>query len=122
MKGQPLIPFLLIAVAGIFLMLILSFVGLGDFGEEAEENGNGEENGEENGEDAVEVGEEVYEQDCLSCHGENMEGDTGPAIEGQDPDAVITAIEEGPGSMPEGLVDGEDAEAVAEYVSEGGGD
>ncbi|QDI89790.1 cytochrome c [Salicibibacter halophilus] len=116
MKGQPLIPFLLIAVAGISLMLILSFVGLGDPAgeeEEGEENGNGEE-------EAVDVGVELYEENCLSCHGENMEGDSGPAIEGQSADEVMTAIEEGPGSMPEDLVTGEDAEAVAEYVEEGG--
>ncbi|QQK75838.1 cytochrome c [Salicibibacter cibarius] len=113
MKGQPLIPFLLIAVAGISLMLILSFVGLGEPAEEEE----GEENGEE---ESVDAGAEIYEENCLSCHGENMEGDSGPEIEGQGVDEVMTAIEEGPGSMPEGLVSGEDAEAVAEYVEEGG--
>ncbi|AXF54705.1 c-type cytochrome [Salicibibacter kimchii] len=114
MKGQPLIPFLLIAVAGIAIMLILSFVGLGDpAGEEAEENGNGEE-------EAVDVGAELYEENCLSCHGENMEGDSAPEIAGQSADEVTSAIEEGPGSMPEDLVTGEDAEAVADYVEEGG--
>nr|WP_221434231.1 cytochrome c [Geomicrobium halophilum] len=95
-------------------MLVLSFVGLSQPGEE-------DENGDENGEEAsVEMGAELYEENCLSCHGDDMEGETGPAIAGDDPDTVLSAIEEGPGTMPEDLVTGEEAEAVAEYVSEGG--
>lgn len=113
MKGQPLIPFLLIAVAGLFLMLILAFIGLGQPGEEEEENGNGDDS-----DDPVEVAEAIYEESCLSCHGDNMEGAAGPPIAGHDTDAVLTAIEEGPGSMPADLVSGEEAELVADYVSQ----
>ncbi|GAK12414.1 hypothetical protein JCM19039_2185 [Geomicrobium sp. JCM 19039] len=43
-----------------------------------------------------------------------------PGIEGVAADDVLAAIDEGPGSMPPGLVSGEDAEAVAAYVENGG--
>ncbi|WP_018923734.1 c-type cytochrome [Salsuginibacillus kocurii] len=117
MQAKPLIPFFLIAVIGLVLMLSLSFVGLNQQVDPDEEE-NGEENGEDTEEidDPIELGEQVYEENCLSCHGDNLEGASGPGIEGYDHDGTIEAIEEGPGSMPDGLVDGEEAEAVAEYV------
>ncbi|GAK00631.1 MULTISPECIES: cytochrome c [unclassified Geomicrobium] len=65
-------------------------------------------------------GASLYEENCLSCHGQDMQGESGPGIAGMGEDEVINAIAEGPGSMPENLVEGEDAEAVAAYVAEGG--
>ncbi|GAK11478.1 cytochrome c [Geomicrobium sp. JCM 19039] len=116
MKGQPLIPLALIAGVGICLMLVFSFIGLGAGGEEGEE---GNENGEEmDTDDPVALGEQLFEDSCLSCHGDAGAGGTaGPPVAGLDMDVVIQAIEEGPGAMPDGLVSGEEAEAVAEYVS-----
>ncbi|PSL45008.1 cytochrome c550 [Salsuginibacillus halophilus] len=116
MKRSPLIPFLMIAIFGILLMLSISFFGVtqqAEILEDDEENGEEEE---EEFEDPIEHGEAVYEESCLQCHGDNLEGGSGPAIDGYDADDTLQAIEEGPGSMPAGTAEGEDAEAVAEYV------
>ncbi|PSL42739.1 cytochrome c551 [Salsuginibacillus halophilus] len=91
--------------------------------EEAADDDNGdEEEADDDGEgetyDADEM-EAVYEQNCLSCHGENLEGDGGnPGIQGLDEDSVHTAIEEGPGAMPADLVEGEEAEELSAWVAD----
>ncbi|GAK11653.1 hypothetical protein JCM19039_1362 [Geomicrobium sp. JCM 19039] len=56
----------------------------------------------------------------MSCHGGDLEGASAPALEGYSEEEVYDAIEQGPGSMPAGLVSGEDAEAVAKYVAQEG--
>ncbi|CAM3889144.1 c-type cytochrome [Alkalicoccus chagannorensis] len=63
-------------------------------------------------------GEEMYMGECASCHGENLDGGTGPALDGYSFDEVLSAIQEGPGSMPADLVEGEDAEDVAAWVED----
>jgi mono/diheme cytochrome c family protein len=119
MRGAPLFPFAATAVLGLLLVFALSLVGLNIGGEEAAEN-NAEEgnNAEEEFDDPIELGESVYEGQCASCHGGELEGGSGPALDSGDYDeeTILTAIEEGPGSMPENLVEGEEAEAVAEFI------
>ncbi|MBM7097088.1 cytochrome c [Bacillus sp. H-16] len=120
MRGKPLYPFLVTAFLGILLMIVLSFVGnvqQAEIAQEGEEGENGEAE-EQEFDDPIELGEHVYEQNCLSCHGGDLEGGSGPALNdgSYDQEAILTAIEEGPGSMPGGLVSGEEAEAVAEYI------
>ncbi|MBM7634208.1 c-type cytochrome [Geomicrobium sediminis] len=79
----------------------------------------GEEEAGESGETVdTAAGEEVYTASCLSCHGDNMEGASGPALEGYTADEVLSAIEEGPGAMPANIVEGEDAQIVAAYVED----
>ncbi|UCZ52659.1 c-type cytochrome [Bacillus shivajii] len=63
-------------------------------------------------------GESVYQQSCVACHGGNLEGASGPGLEGLTYDAVMTAIEEGPGTMPAGLVEGQDAEDVSAWIAD----
>lgn len=51
--------------------------------------------------EAVEAGEEIFEQNCAMCHGEDLEGGIGPAlndaewIHGGDAETVIRIITEG---------------------------
>ncbi|QDI91850.1 cytochrome c [Salicibibacter halophilus] len=103
----------------------------GQAGEEQEppgDNNGGNGGAEEEAEDEEENGETVdagegmdlYEENCMSCHGGDLEGGSGPALDGYSADDVRAAIEEGPGSMPEDLVTGDDADAVAQYVEEEG--
>lgn len=74
----------------------------------------------------VERGKELFLQTCSSCHdldAANANGVTGPDLDeiGElTPERVLSAIREGgtgQNRMPAGLLDGENAEAVAAYVS-----
>jgi cytochrome c553 len=73
-----------------------------------------------------ELGKEVFIQTCKSCHNldaVNANGVTGPDLDelgGLDKQRVLHAIKiggTGDGRMPPGLLQGEDAQAVAGYVS-----
>ena len=124
MRGKPLYPFAITAALGILLVVILSFVGINigpEYADNEENNNVNEEQAQQEEEDdPLELGEDVYEGQCASCHGGDLEGGTGPALdEGQyDEDEILTAIEEGPGEMPADLVDGEEADAVTEFILE----
>jgi mono/diheme cytochrome c family protein len=74
----------------------------------------------------LENGKELFIATCKSCH--NLDavqarGVTGPDLDelgGVDRERVMNAIENGgtgQGRMPAGLLEGEDAEAVAAYVA-----
>lgn len=116
MRGAPLFPFAATAVLGLLLVFALSLVGLNIGGEQAAEEENNAE--EQEFDDPIELGQSVYEGQCASCHGGELEGGSGPPLDTgeHDENDILTAIEEGPGNMPAGLVDGEEAEAVAEFI------
>ena len=74
----------------------------------------------------VEEGKELFRETCASCHSlaaANARGITGPNLDelgDLPPDRVLNAIEvggTGQDRMPAGLLEGENAQAVAEYVS-----
>ncbi|MDQ0299734.1 cytochrome c550 [Salibacterium salarium] len=112
MKGKPLIPFFLIAVVGLLLTLGLSIVGVNQQADD--ESGDTEE------QDPVEYGEEVVMESCVSCHGDNLEGASGPAIvdAGDDHSAeeIADIAQNGIGDMPSGQANAEEAQAIAEYL------
>jgi mono/diheme cytochrome c family protein len=71
-------------------------------------------------------GKELFVQNCKSCHtleAVQAHGVTGPNLDelgGIDRQRVLTAIKNGgsgSGRMPPGLLEGEDAQAVASYVA-----
>ena len=73
-----------------------------------------------------EKGKELFIQNCKSCHtleAVQAHGVTGPNLDelsGLDKQRVLNAIKNGgtgSGRMPAGLLEGEDAEAVATYVA-----
>ncbi|MFB5662089.1 c-type cytochrome [Alteribacillus sp. HJP-4] len=113
MKAKPLIPFFLIAVAGLLLMLGLSLVGIN-------QQANDEEGGGET-DDPVAYGEEVVTENCISCHGENLEGQGEyPAIdtaaEDHSAEEIVDIAQNGVGEMPGGIANAEEAEAIAAYL------
>ncbi|GAK11654.1 hypothetical protein JCM19039_1363 [Geomicrobium sp. JCM 19039] len=59
----------------------------------------------------------------MSCH-DNIEGgggdSAGPALQGYGAEQVLDAIFEGPGSMSANLLDGQEAESIANYIAEHG--
>ena len=74
----------------------------------------------------LEEGKELFRQTCTSCHtlaAANARGVTGPDLDGigeMTEDRVLTAIKvggTGQKRMPAGLLEGEDADLVAKYVS-----
>jgi mono/diheme cytochrome c family protein len=73
-----------------------------------------------------EEGKQLFRENCASCHtlnAANARGVTGPNLDGLSPldeERVLNAINiggTGDKRMPAGILEGEDAEAVAAYVS-----
>ncbi|KZZ84952.1 cytochrome c551 [Bacillus sp. SJS] len=67
-------------------------------------------------------GEKLFKQNCASCHGVDLKGGAGPNLTrvGEEHDAaeIEQIIKNGKGSMPRGILEGEDAKKVAEWLSE----
>lgn len=84
-------------------------------------NGEGSSNNNGNSNDSA-AGEEVYQENCASCHGDDLSGEAGPSLEtvGADhsEDDIKDIIEEGQGSMPAGIVEGDDEDDVAAWLAE----
>lgn len=63
--------------------------------------------------DTEDPGYEVFESNCMSCHGDDLTGGgAGPALIGteHDADEIAEIAKEGIGSMPAGIFDGSDEE------------
>ena len=79
-------------------------------------------NADNNGGESVSDAEQIAKKNCLSCHGDNLEGRNGPPLEniGSEltKEEILTVIEEGRPGMPGNLIKGDDAEKVAQWLSE----
>lgn len=69
---------------------------------------------------------EVFASTCGGCHtlsAAGASGRVGPNLDEVEPEAaeVVQAIEQGPGQMPQGLLEGEQAQQVADYVAQNAG-
>lgn len=122
------LPFGIIAIVGIFAAVIVFYIGVSQKEDIqlAEEN-DGEEVTEENGEDGddgetTEDPEAIYANSCSSCHGDDMSGSVGPDLTAVGGDHSADEIEEiinnGQGSMPPGTAGPEEAEVLADWLSE----
>lgn len=66
--------------------------------------------------------EKIVNSKCISCHGGNLEGqgnfpalnDVGSRLSEEE---ILDVLENGKGAMPAGLVTGEEAQAVAEWLA-----
>lgn len=75
------------------------------------------------GEESSVDAEQIVNQNCISCHGENLEGqgnfpalnDVGSRLS---EDEILTVILEGRNAMPAGIIKGEEAEAVAAWLAD----
>ena len=108
--------------------LILGACGGGDTAEPAEETpvenpgGEGGDSGGNNEASTVDA-EQIVNQNCTSCHGENLEGagnfpalnDVGSRLSEEE---IRQIIDEGQGAMPADIIEGEEADAVAQWLSE----
>ncbi|TYR80109.1 cytochrome c [Priestia megaterium] len=67
-------------------------------------------------------GEEIYQQNCTGCHGNNLEGARGPSLEQvgskYSQEEIQDIVVNGQGNMPKGLVNEEEAKKVSEWLAE----
>ena len=71
-------------------------------------------------------GKQAFASTCGGCHtleAAGTNGEVGPNLDELKPDKkrVLDAIAQGPGAMPDNLLRGAEAEAVAEYVASAAG-
>jgi cytochrome c551 len=83
----------------------------------------GEEPKEESGTKDTAKAEEIVQQNCISCHGQNLEGGgAAPSLEKvgskYDEDKIESIINKGQGGMPAGLINETDAAVVAEWLAQ----
>lgn len=65
--------------------------------------------------------EAIYKKSCISCHGGNLEGKSGPNLQkvgaSMSEQDILNQIINGGGRMPGGLVDNDQAKALAKWLS-----
>ncbi|ASN05207.1 cytochrome c550 [Virgibacillus necropolis] len=122
MKRNPVIPFAIIAIIGILMVIVLSVVGLGqqEAIEKAEEGGGEKQ---EQGEGATtDDPEAIFQNTCVSCHGADLTGGVGPDLtqvgSRYSKEEIKDIIINGKGTMPAGLVQEPQAEALAKWLAE----
>lgn len=104
-------------------MLVLSACGGGgssDTDTDAPDDGAATE--EDGGSVDASAAEDAYKSSCASCHGQDLSGGVGPALDSvgskMSADEIEDAIVNGVGTMPAGLLSGDDATAVAEWLAD----
>src|SRR5699024_10860193 len=121
----------LLLITGLILAMILVACGGNDNNNNNTENNDGTDNNTEetnnndtdNNNDTTASAEEVYKNNCASCHGDDLEGEgDAPGLEavGSDmsEDEIREQIEDGGDGMPGGLIEGEEADQVAQWLSD----
>ncbi|HLQ71855.1 MAG TPA: cytochrome c [Bacillota bacterium] len=121
---NPVIPYLIIAVAGVLLVAAVSYIGISQRDAIQNDDNNTEEQANDNnGGGETADAEEVFKQNCASCHGDDLSGGAGPDLtkvgSSHSADEINDIITNGTdGGMPAGLIDGKEKEAVVEWLSE----
>lgn len=122
MKKNPVIPFALIAIIGIILVIVISFVGLNQQ-EAINKDEEGGQKQDQKAEASTDDPAAIFESNCISCHGADLSGGVGPDLtkvgSKYNEDEIKEIIINGKGSvMPPGLVPEPQAEALAKWLSE----
>lgn len=113
MGKNPIVPFILIFSLGIGLIFFMSLYGLDQKAEI--ENEDTEEVAEVADFDAA----EFAQGKCISCHGENLQGNGAPGLVGTDlsKEELMDIIKNGtPAGMPGNLVPDNNLEEMADYI------
>src|SRR5699024_11119032 len=115
-----IIPFAIIAIIGIFAVVIFSSIGVSQRADIQNEDENGGEAAEE--EVVAEDPEEIFANSCASCHGGDLTGGAGPDLTSVGSDHskehILSVIDEGQGAMHAGLIQGEEAEELTAWLAE----
>lgn len=118
---NPVIPYALIAGLGIFAVILVSVLGVNQRNDiqQAEEGEPTEEVQEGETSDDPEA---LFENNCASCHGDDLSGGMGPDLtqigNKHSADEIKEIILQGQGNMPAIDVEDEQAEALADWLSE----
>ncbi len=103
-------------LAAMFLGVSLALAACGGGGDNAGNN-----NGNNGGGDTAASAEQIYKQNCASCHGQDLSGGVGPNLQKvgskYSKDQIKDIIANGRGAMPAGIIKGEDADKVAEWLA-----
>jgi len=114
------LPFGIIAIVGIFAAVIVFYIGVDQRNDIA--SGGNNDNGNANTEEVTNDPEAIFANQCASCHGDDLSGGAGPDLtavgSSLSADDIKDVIDNGQGTMPGGLVQGEEAELLAEWISE----
>src|SRR5699024_12354792 len=114
-----IIPFAIIAIIGIFAVVIFSSIGVSQRADIQNEDENGGEAAEEV---VAEDPEEIFANSCASCHGGDLTGGAGPDLTSVGSDHskedILSVIDEGQGAMHAGLIQGEEAEELTAWLAE----
>ncbi|MFT4417300.1 cytochrome c551 [Fredinandcohnia humi] len=66
--------------------------------------------------------DKIFQQNCAACHGQDLTGGAGPDISKvgskYDQEKIASIIENGQGGMRGGIIQGEEKDAVAAWLSE----
>lgn len=135
---NPVIPYAIIAAVGILLVIVMSTAGLNqqkaiqdeekNDGEKQEqsEDQSGDKSESEGGQTTSADAEEIFQSNCASCHGADLSGAVGPNLQtvgskyGKDEikEIIKTGFPDAQPAMPGGLVQGDEADALAQWLSE----
>ncbi|AGE23666.1 cytochrome c-551 [Geobacillus sp. GHH01] len=103
-------------LAAMFLGVSLALAACGGGGDNAGNN-----NGNNGGGDTAASAEQIFKQNCASCHGQDLSGGVGPNLQKvgskYSKDEIKNIIANGRGTMPAGIIKGEDADKVAEWLA-----
>lgn len=117
MKRNPLIPFAVIAALGILFMIVIGIWG----GNAAQQQAAKEKGPSTQQKASAATPDKIFEQNCAACHGNNLEGGMGPNLQhigGKlNKDAILKQIANGGGGMPPGVISGDNAQKVADWLS-----
>lgn len=109
-------------------VLVLGACGGGDdnAADEPEDNGSDTEQADENGAEGGTIdataAEEVFQNNCSSCHGADLTGGAGPDLtkvgSRLSKEEIADTIENGKGQMPPGMAKGDDVDLLASWLAE----
>src|SRR5690625_3378334 len=120
MSKNPVFPYAVIAILGILIVVIISYLGVHQRAGLAEED-NGEVAEVVEGESANDP-EAIYKNACAACHGDDLTDGSAPELaqigNKLSEEEIADIIINGQGSMPPGLVPNDEAEVLAEWLAE----
>lgn len=82
-----------------------------------------DDSGDNSGGETASAAEEIYQQNCSACHGNDLEGNSGPELTDvgskYSADEIVDIIHEGIGGMPaQTQVSDEDAQTLADWLAD----